>query len=449
MPIVALPHPTASALSRRGFLGVSLGTALSIAPFSRAVARAASASGYRLPFPGGVAWQVIQGNNGAESHSGRSAFSWDFNMPQGSPLTAARAGVVWMLKQDSNSNCRDLSCPELNNYVVVDHGDGASSLYMHGMQNGARVRVGQRVEQGELLFLSGNTGQSNGPHLHFQVQHNDPRQYLAQSFAITFDDVDVDGGVPLLGHWYRSGNTKLLDFDVPGGHFFTQANGSGGGGGKGFSVTDEQDVPIWTSLQRLGSWPVAGYPISQRFQMNGYVYQAFQKAVLEWHPAEKQMQLMAVMDALHDGGSDSWLLQQFGIPVEADFSAADAGRDPSQTATAHQALLDAARAVRAAYFAAPDPVARFGLPMSGLLELADAQALRTQRAVFQLWKRDVPWGKAGQVTTMSVGEIARDAQLFPADAIVPEARLNEELSTDTRLPWQRGLGHGAGTPSGH
>ncbi|MDE3077562.1 MAG: hypothetical protein KGJ86_19245, partial [Chloroflexota bacterium] len=150
-----------------------------------------------------------------------------------------------------------------------------------------------------------------------------------------------------------------------------------------------------------------------------------------------------------DAGADSALQRQYGLPIEADFTFADAGRTRDEVVAAHRALLDAEPAIEAAYDAAPDPVARFGLPMSGITDRSDVLMLRTQRAVFQLWKRDVPWAKAGQVTTANVGEIARDAQLFPPDAFEPERRLNEELSDDTRLPWQRGLGHGAGSPSGH
>src|SRR5581483_1263263 len=92
-------------LSRRRFFVVAAGAALAASPAGSIIARAAGAS-YKLPYPNGLMWQCVQGINSGGSHSGRAAFAWDFRMPEGCPLTAARGGVVSMLKQDSNANCR-------------------------------------------------------------------------------------------------------------------------------------------------------------------------------------------------------------------------------------------------------------------------------------------------------------------------------------------------------
>ena len=62
--------------------------------------------------------------------------------------------------------------------------------------------------------------------------------------------------------------------------------------------------------------------------------------------------------------------------------------------------------------------------------------LRTQREVFQLWKHDLPWAKAGQITVSNAGELARDAQLFSDNIFEPEQRLPETKSGETRLPWE-------------
>lgn len=65
-------------------------------------------------------------------------------------------------------------------YVVVDHGNGLSTLYAHNSK--LLVRVGQTVEAGDIVSLSGSTGRSTGPHLHFEVRVNgertNPRYYL-------------------------------------------------------------------------------------------------------------------------------------------------------------------------------------------------------------------------------------------------------------------------------
>ena len=65
-------------------------------------------------------------------------------------------------------------------YVMIDHGNGLSTLYAHNSQ--LLVRVGQTVEAGDIVSLSGSTGRSTGPHLHFEVrvsgQRTNPRYYL-------------------------------------------------------------------------------------------------------------------------------------------------------------------------------------------------------------------------------------------------------------------------------
>src|SRR5579884_375747 len=432
----------AGSLSRRRFLGLSLGAAATLSPFGALLARAAAPQPtYHLPFPGGVVWRVGQGVKGGYSHQGRAAYAWDFFMPSGSPITAARAGVVSMLKQDSDQHCRDLSCPDWNNYIVVDHGDGSSAAYLHGLKDGARVRLGQRVEQGQFLGLSDMTGQAGGPHLHFQVQHNEGR-YLSQSFLVGFQEVpdNLEGvdGVPLSRHEYRSSNAVIYDFDVKGGHFYTQANGKGGGGGRGFRVVDDDDAQMWTAFKSFGGVEGVGYPISRRFRFSGspHVYQAFQRYVIDWDPATKEPQFANVMDLLHDAELDDWLKTNRGIPVEADFAAADSGRGWDDISKAHLALLDANKDLKAAYFAAADPIRRFGLPVSGVAETDDALMIRTQRAVFQLWKHDVPWAKAGQVTLANAGELARDAELFGKEVFEPEQFLPEQLTGEFRMPWE-------------
>ena len=83
-------------------------------------------------------------------------------------------------------------------------------------------------------------------------------------------------------------------------------------------------------------------------------------------------------------------------------------------------MLDQDRAIRAAYFADPDPIQRFGLPM-GYGRHGPAFVIRCQRAVFQRWKEDVPWAKAGQVTIANGGDLAKEAGILPEDALAPES----------------------------
>ena len=123
-----------------------------------------------LPFTAGTSVRVAQGAHGNFSHKGGSANAIDFAVEEGTPVVAARAGVVISTREDSNTGCGDPSCSDQANYVIIDHGDGTFGRYWHLQQNGALVTVGQTVCAGELIALSGNTGFSTGPHLHFEVE---------------------------------------------------------------------------------------------------------------------------------------------------------------------------------------------------------------------------------------------------------------------------------------
>jgi len=165
-------------------------------------------SPYRLPWPGGEAFSVVQGNNSTFSHQGLEAFAWDFSMPTGSIIEAARGGIVRYVRDDSNAGGADVNLFGWSgNYVVIDHGDGTSGLYMHLMWHGALVRVGQQVQQGQPIADSGGTGFSTGPHLHFMVERTVPGSWYDQSLPVSFADVSSNGGVPVQDQTLTSGNT--------------------------------------------------------------------------------------------------------------------------------------------------------------------------------------------------------------------------------------------------
>ncbi|MFN8533479.1 MAG: hypothetical protein U0556_08020 [Dehalococcoidia bacterium] len=208
------------------------------------------------------------------------------------------------------------------------------------------------------------------------------------------------------------------DFPVPGGWFFSQANGLGGGGLTGFSVTDLEGVPFWTWFQRYGGVNEVGYPVSHRFQWNGFTVQAFQKVVFQWRPDQGgQVWFVNVLDELHSAGRDSWLLETRQVPPPQDWSS-DQGLPWNQVVQRHEALLDQNPAIRQVYFAKADPVLSFGLPMSAQ-DFGNVFVVRAQRVVFQQWKIAVPWATAGQVVLANGGDLGKEAGLYPGWAIVP------------------------------
>jgi len=132
-----------------------------------------AAGPYRLPWPPGISMELTQDCNDSfyGDHVGTGAEAWDFANGTHFPVSAARAGVVTHLKMSSSTGCNSPICVDEANYMVVDHGDGTASVYLHvdpdSLDPG--VRCGGSVRQGQHLTNAGSTGWSTGPHLHYQV----------------------------------------------------------------------------------------------------------------------------------------------------------------------------------------------------------------------------------------------------------------------------------------
>ncbi len=126
---------------------------------------------YRLPYPTGLTFSVLQGFHGAFSHHGSNEFAVDFDCPVATPVLAARDGTVIAFNGAAQGagTTPDFLDYKRTNFVLVQHDDGTLGEYMHLSPSGVEVKVGQHVARGARLGLSGNTGFSSTPHLHFQV----------------------------------------------------------------------------------------------------------------------------------------------------------------------------------------------------------------------------------------------------------------------------------------
>lgn len=120
---------------------------------------------YDLPFASGGRYMVFQGYNGAASH--QNQFALDFAMPEGTLVLAAREGVVVRVQDANDQSCPQAECAKFNNFVLVYHSDGSFAEYTHLKKDGASVAVGDKIRRGDPVGLSGNTGWTTGPHLHF------------------------------------------------------------------------------------------------------------------------------------------------------------------------------------------------------------------------------------------------------------------------------------------
>ena len=105
------------------------------------------------------------------SHRLKNHTGMDMAVPTGTPIRAALPGTVTVSKYNAGG---------YGYYVMIDHGNGLATLYGHCSR--LLVQAGQTVEAGDIIALSGSTGRSTGPHLHFEVrvhgERTDPRKYL-------------------------------------------------------------------------------------------------------------------------------------------------------------------------------------------------------------------------------------------------------------------------------
>lgn len=124
---------------------------------------------YQLPFSPHSHFPVVQGFGGGYSHRGPSQYAIDFAMPLGTPVHAAREGMVIDLVQHHNRGGSSRRFAKYANFVTLLHSDGTTGEYYHLQQNGVAVSLGEKIKVGQLIGYSGSTGFSSLPHLHFAV----------------------------------------------------------------------------------------------------------------------------------------------------------------------------------------------------------------------------------------------------------------------------------------
>jgi len=128
---------------------------------------------YLLPYQSNRKHILMQGYFGSFSHANVHAL--DFEMPEGTTLVAARGGVVVEAKEDFAEGGTAPYYKDKGNYILILHNDGSWAGYFHLKKDGVLVEVGQKINRGDRIALSGNTGWSSAPHLHFEVSLPSPK----------------------------------------------------------------------------------------------------------------------------------------------------------------------------------------------------------------------------------------------------------------------------------
>jgi murein DD-endopeptidase MepM/ murein hydrolase activator NlpD len=142
---------------------------------------------YQLPFSPSLRLRVDQGFGGTYSHTEPHSYhAVDISMDEGTPIRAARAGVVMSVESDFYGAGTDIAkFGDRANHIRILHSDGTMAVYAHLALESVIVGIGDRVHTGEIIAKSGNTGFSSGPHLHFVIQRNKGGTLVSVPFEFT------------------------------------------------------------------------------------------------------------------------------------------------------------------------------------------------------------------------------------------------------------------------
>ncbi len=146
-------------------------------------------SEYILPFEPRQTYKLQNGNCPTNPNWGHQrTFAYDFGTPMGTNILAMRGGTV-IASISHQPDVPDCSVGG-GNIVFIQHSDGSVAFYGHFKQNSVMVEVGDRVNQGQLLAQSGNSGCSAGPHVHVQVYRQAGPYDRQYSLPINFSNSD-------------------------------------------------------------------------------------------------------------------------------------------------------------------------------------------------------------------------------------------------------------------
>ena len=133
---------------------------------------------YALPYEEGKSHYLVQGYFSSFTHKERAAL--DFKMKRGTKICAVRDGIVIRVKEDGDRGGLKKKYRAYGNFIIIQHADSSRAGYWHLQKDGALVNVGDQVKKGQVIGLSGKTGYTALPHLHFLVWSSDKNRQWRQ-----------------------------------------------------------------------------------------------------------------------------------------------------------------------------------------------------------------------------------------------------------------------------
>lgn len=279
----------------------------------------------QLPYECGESFPVTQGNGGQFSHTGFAQYAWDFGMPVNTPVLATAAGTVGRIRMDSNTGGCDASFANDGNYVVIDHGDGESSLFLHLAQNSSDLQLGDPVVAGDVVGTIGLTGWVCGAHLHFQVQglcnswwcQSVPSSFDSYGVPVLGDDLEsLNCGEPMACEAVLDGGVTEVSEEDPGCFSRTSQfwwDSDAGLGGHHY-YTFATDLP---DADSVGTWHVS-VDVAGAYELSVYVPSSdaeTQQATYTIHHADGQSQVM--VDQASESGWVSLGTFEFDLGTDA------------------------------------------------------------------------------------------------------------------------------------
>ena len=141
------------------------------------------------------------------AHFGHLKYAVDVPISEGTKILAAKSGIVRGIKDDSKEGGYGTKYKDQKylNYISIMHSNDEISEYAHLKHKGALVKKGQKVKEKQVIGLSGNTGPSTEPHLHFHVAKFNDSKIGWETLKIRFKE----------RVWIRKGLVSILMWYVP------------------------------------------------------------------------------------------------------------------------------------------------------------------------------------------------------------------------------------------